>query len=28
VKIRAETAVAGCNTPDNCGFMTFSKSPN
>ncbi|HZM48532.1 MAG TPA: hypothetical protein VFC14_27210 [Burkholderiales bacterium] len=25
VTVRAETAVAGCNTPDSCGFMMFSK---
>ena len=28
VTVRAETAVAGCNTPDSCGFMTFSKHAN
>ena len=28
VTVRAETALAGCNTPDSCGFMMFSKSPN
>jgi hypothetical protein len=27
VTVRAETALAGCNTPDSCGFMMFSKSP-
>ena len=28
VTVRAETALAGCNTPDNCGFMMFSTSQN
>jgi hypothetical protein len=28
VSVRAETALAGCNTPDSCGFMMFSTSPN
>jgi hypothetical protein len=28
VTVRAETALAGCNTPDSCGFMMFSVSPN
>jgi len=23
-----ETALAGCNTPDSCGFMMFSKDPS
>jgi len=25
--VRAETALAGCNTPDSCGFMMFSTHP-
>jgi hypothetical protein len=28
VTVRAETALAGCNTPDSCGFVMFSKSPD
>jgi hypothetical protein len=28
VTVRAETALAGCNTPDSCGFMMFSVSPH
>jgi hypothetical protein len=28
VTVRAETALAGCNTPDSCGFMMFSKHPS
>jgi acetyl-CoA acetyltransferase len=27
VTVRAETALAGCNTPDSCGFVMFSKHP-
>jgi hypothetical protein len=26
--VRAETALAGCNTPDSNGFIMFSKSPS
>jgi hypothetical protein len=28
VTVRAETALAGCNTPDSCGFIMLSKHPN
>lgn len=28
VTVRAETAAAGCNTPDGCGFIMFGKSPD
>ena len=27
VTVRAETAAAGCNTPDGCGFIMFGKNP-
>jgi hypothetical protein len=27
VTVRAETALAGCNTPDSCGFIMLSKYP-
>jgi hypothetical protein len=28
VTVRAETALAGCNTPDSCGFIMLSKYPS
>jgi hypothetical protein len=28
VTVRAETALAGCNTPDSCGFLMLSKHPS
>jgi hypothetical protein len=28
VTVRAETALAGCNTPDSCGFLMMSTSPS
>lgn len=28
VTVRAETALAGCNTPDGCGFILFANEPN
>jgi hypothetical protein len=28
VTVSAETALAGCNTPDSCGFLMLSKNPN
>ena len=28
VTVRADTALAGCNTPDSCGFLMLSKSPS
>ena len=28
VTVRAEAALAGCNTPDSNGFIMFSKHPS
>jgi len=28
VTVKAETALAGCNTPDSCGFLMMSKYPS
>jgi hypothetical protein len=27
VTVRVDTALAGCNTPDSCGFIMLSKHP-
>jgi len=28
VTVRADTALAGCNTPESCGFLMLSKYPS